>query len=195
MAKFKTQVTPEEARRVWESMESPSYQRVARALTKAGKPVSKSAIYWWAKRGWSKTPDPAKEALDELDSAVPVLTGDALRRLESLAAELDAVDDGVTDEERIARGLRELAACSLTVLRIARVVEPGLIVWHPDRIAVLMEKAGNALLVAIEGLRQLSNIRAADATDITPVHEAEAEPAPLLVGTLEAIRRAREKCK
>jgi hypothetical protein len=194
MAPGSTAATPDDARRVWESMAKPSYRRVALALTQAGKPTTAMTVCRWHGNGWTKKREggaPVPQPLAELDAATPVLTGDALRRIDSLKAELDLDDDGWTDEDMAARGVRELAAASLTALRVARLVDPAVMVEHPDKMGVLFERAGNALLAAIEGLTRLQEIRAAAAKDITPpIHKA---PPPPLAATLEAIRRERER--
>ena len=193
-------VTPADAKAVWESMEKPSVRRVALALTLAGKKVAKSAVDQWKKAGWRREANPVKEPkpLAELDAAVPVLTGDPLKRLASLApgpdpAGRDQCDkkciDDQTDEELVALGLRELVDCTVRVLGVVGTAGAPLVLAEPDKIGVLFEKAGNALLAATECLAKLSEIRGAAATDVTPARDnVVIHP---LAGTLDAIRRAR----
>jgi hypothetical protein len=190
--------TPEDARRVWESMARPTDRRVALALTQAGKPITAMTVCRWRQQGWRKkkpTGTRLPQPLAELDAAIPVLTGDALRRIESLRAEF-VVGNGLTDEDLVARGLRQLASASLNALRVAELVHPQRIVEHPDKIGVLFEKCGNALLAALEGLNRMQELRAASATNITPpIHDAAAEQLPTAEGFLEAIRRAQEESR
>jgi hypothetical protein len=185
--------TPGDARRMWESMARPSHRRVADALTQAGKTVSPSTIRTWHQQGWAFKRAPANAPPGELDAATPVLTGDASRRIASLHAELDPVDEDLTNEERVARALRELADSSLTVLRVVRLADPEQVLAHPDKIGALLERAANALVAAVEGLTSLHKIHASAVTDVAPHRPADADALPPLVGTLEAITRAWEE--
>jgi len=184
-----TEATPDDARRVWESMAKPTYRRVALALTQAGKSTTAVTVCRWHRQGWTKKREiggPVPQPLAELDAATPVLTGDALRRIDSLKAELD-LEDGRTDEDMIARGLRELASASLTALRVARLIDPVRIAENPDKVGVLLERSGNALLAAIDGLTRLQEIRAAVAP---PTPEINPVLIPPLPAALAAIRRS-----
>ena len=184
-------VTPVDAKAVWQSMEKPSPGRVALALALAGKKVSDNTVKRWKKAGWRRGTSPFKEPepMAELDAAVPVLTGDPLKRLASLTPGPSPADDDPSDEERIARGLRELAACTVRVLGVVTGADAALLMAAPDKIGVLLEKAGNALLAAIEGLAKLTEIRGPAAADVTPQRDNVAiHP---LAGMLDAIRRAR----
>jgi hypothetical protein len=99
-------------------------------------------------------------------------------------------DTVASDQERVAAGLRDLAACSSTVLNIVSLADPQLIIAQPDKIGTLLQKVGDALVAATEGLAKLHELRvqAAAATPPGPGTAARQNP---LVGTLEAIRAAR----
>src|SRR5215471_2155579 len=45
-------VTPQEAKRVWDEQRRPSSRGVAKALTRAGRPVHFTAVARWKKREW-----------------------------------------------------------------------------------------------------------------------------------------------
>jgi hypothetical protein len=192
-----TEATPDDARRVWESMAKPTYRRVALALTQAGKPTTAMTVCRWHRQGWTKRREiggPVPQPLAELDAVTPVLTGDALRRIESLKTELDLEDDGWTHEDMIARGLRELASASLTALRVARLIDPVRIAENPDKVGVLLERSGNALLAAIDGLTRLQEVRASVATNITPpTPEVDPLLLPQIIEARAAIRRSLEE--
>jgi hypothetical protein len=98
-------------------------------------------------------------------------------------------DTLASDQERVAAGLRDLAACSSTVLNIVSLADPQLIIAQPDKIGTLLQKVGDALVAATEGLAKLHELRA-QAAAATPEPGTAARQNPL-VGTLEAIRAAR----
>jgi hypothetical protein len=79
MRELRAPVTPEEARRTWESQRHPTPQSVARALRQAGKRISpKTVASWWALSWDPIIPPrhPMEVAMDTLDAAIPLLTGD-----------------------------------------------------------------------------------------------------------------------
>ena len=108
-------------------------------------------------------------------------------------AKATPTDANSTDEEIVARGLREVAACAVAVLGVVKLAEAGAVTAHPDKIGALLERTGKALLAATQGLAELHEIRGVAAADITP-HRAgtgdDGAPHPL-AGTLAAIRKAR----
>lgn len=86
-------VTPEEAKFVWESMRYPSAAKVSAALRAAGRHVSGRAIIDWRRQGWkhegpiddeSRRGSQLQKAAIELNAAVPVLTRDASVQLDQV---------------------------------------------------------------------------------------------------------------
>jgi hypothetical protein len=102
-------------------------------------------------------------------------------------------EGGSLADEDLARALRELAVCSLTVLRVVGAADPDRIIAQPDKIGVLLERTANALVAAVEGLAGLQKIRAAAAAEATSSGPDATDANQTLIGTLEAIRRAREE--
>jgi hypothetical protein len=82
--------TPADAQAVWDSMQTPTTRRVADSLMQAGfAKLSHKTIHRWKEQGWAHkrtgTRQPALvEAKANIDTAVPVLTGDATTRLEDV---------------------------------------------------------------------------------------------------------------
>ena len=72
-------VTPLEAKRVWEEQRRPSARSVAKALTRAGRPVHFTTVARWKKREWqveARLEHPLAAAMRKIDLFVPLLTGD-----------------------------------------------------------------------------------------------------------------------
>jgi hypothetical protein len=96
-------VTPDLAREVWESFERagrrPTARAVALAIAQSGKylPVSYWTIARWAKNKWRPQlrlvkSHPLSEAANEVDAAVPILTGDPLTRASDVCGGICPVD-------------------------------------------------------------------------------------------------------
>ena len=189
-----SKVSPVEAKAIWDSMKRPSARRVVLALNQAGHKVSRRTIQVWQQNGWRRILDPIYEPeRSELDAAVPVLTGDPHKRLDSLKPVRDPPARAMTDEERIACGLRGLADCAVMVMDVLKETKPRLVIAELERIGALLERIGNALVAATRGLATLHELRAVAATDITPPGagaQDEVPPHPL-AGMLSAIRKAR----
>jgi hypothetical protein len=75
--------TSDQALKVWQSMTAPSTRRVATKLSQAGFSVSHMRVARWRRGGWLSQvpqPHPLTRARSSLDDAVPLLTGDQVRR-------------------------------------------------------------------------------------------------------------------
>jgi hypothetical protein len=71
-------VTPLEAKHVWDEQRRPSSRSVAKALTRAGRPVHFTTIARWKKREWqveARLEHPLAAAMRKIDLAVPLLAG------------------------------------------------------------------------------------------------------------------------
>ena len=72
-------VTPQEAKRVWDSQRCPSARSVAKALTQAGRPVHFATVARWRRQGWQTVTSPehpVERARKAVDAASSVLTLD-----------------------------------------------------------------------------------------------------------------------
>jgi hypothetical protein len=114
-------VTPDEAAKVWRSIENPSARRVARALTQAGRRVHFATVARWRAQGFrpvASGPHPIEEAHAGLEVAARLLTGDPALGAEvflrqSKASELESLTDG----ELLRRSTRELLILEITVCK------------------------------------------------------------------------------
>src|SRR5206468_3568933 len=101
---------PELAKSVWNAQWRPSARRVARALTQAGHPVHYTTINRWRSQGWRaiKGEHPLDAARANLDSAVPVLTGDPTTNADDLAdlSQAKAELEKLSDKELLAAAAR-----------------------------------------------------------------------------------------
>jgi hypothetical protein len=112
MSNFPKPVTPDEAKRVWDSQRRPSARTVAKALTQAGRPVHFTTVARWKRQGWRAVETdqhPIEAATKALDVAMPLLTGDPTTTVNSFVNDKDCtVGLGeVTDEQLQARTVRE----------------------------------------------------------------------------------------
>src|SRR6266446_6178579 len=105
---------PALARKVWDSMARPSTRRVARKLGQSGASISHATVARWRNRGWrplEREQHPLEAAREELDDAVPLLTGHPMTMAKVLVEgsaereELEKLPDG----ELLHRVARELA--------------------------------------------------------------------------------------
>jgi hypothetical protein len=134
---------PALARKVWDSMAHPSTRRVARRLRQSGASISHQTVARWRNRGWrplEREQHPLDAGREQLDDAVPLLTGDAttaagdLAKASSERAELEVLPDG----ELLNRAARALAV-DVTVICEAFLRQPEAIVYKPGEVAVLFQ--------------------------------------------------------
>jgi hypothetical protein len=107
-----TPVSPDEARKVWTSIRRPSARRVARALTQAGRPVHFATVARWKAQNWRDVPErlhPLQAAQDELDVAVPVLSGDPATNTSAVVEGSEAAKklEALTDDQLLAKAVRD----------------------------------------------------------------------------------------
>jgi hypothetical protein len=132
-----TSVTPQEAKRVWDSQCEPTPTTVARALTQAGRLVgSKTIARWkaenWPSRGARRNPLDVAEA--RLDTALPLLTGDptssvrSILKMQQTAEMAEHLDEGQRRRLQI-RALRTAGIIiSLEIARRANDIIPEKVV-------------------------------------------------------------------
>jgi len=110
-------VSAEEARLVWASQRRPSARTVATALSQAGRPVHFTTINRWRKRGWCTPPSehPLDRARAALDSAIPLLTGNATSDVADLVQNHPEAEElrQLSDRELIRRAAREIAIATI----------------------------------------------------------------------------------
>jgi hypothetical protein len=132
---------PAQARKVWEGMARPSTRRVAKKLRQSGASISHETVARWRRRGWrplEREQHPLDAGREQLDDAVPLLTGDPITVAEDLAkasserAEIERLPDG----ELLQRAARALAV-DVTVVCEAFLHQPEAVVYKPAELAVL----------------------------------------------------------
>jgi hypothetical protein len=156
--------TPEEARAIYADMVAkhgkPSDRAVAKALTASGRPVSHKAIGRWRKKGWTREEDPSDPVL-EMDAATPALTGDPMKRLDSLPP-LDG-DREAQWEVMFGEGL----VAGTKIMRAIQAADDAVILGNPSGIAALYGKAFDVLLNAKPTVNEIK--RGTDkVADVTP---------------------------
>jgi hypothetical protein len=129
MRELRAPVTPEEARRTWESQRHPTPQGVARALRQAGKKISAKTVASWSALNWDPIippRHPMEVAMDTLDSAIPLLTGDPASSVRNiLQMQQDAKTlESLTEAELCKETTRTLLKATIVInLAIARHVD------------------------------------------------------------------------
>jgi hypothetical protein len=112
----RTSVTPEEAKRIWESQREPTPTTVARALTQAGRRVD-------SQTSRPQRRDPLDIAEDRLDAALPLLTGDPTSSVRSLLKmqETAQIAEHLDEDQRRRLQIRALRTAGIVIsLELAR---------------------------------------------------------------------------
>jgi hypothetical protein len=145
--------TPNLAKTVWGSQQSPSARSVARALTQSGRPVHFTTVNRWRAHDWrdAKGQHPLDQARAALESALPLMTGDATSTIEGLVdrsperQNLEALSDG----ELLRKAARELAVAVYVVARMTlRQEAEALVITRTGAVAVLMRALADAIRFA-----------------------------------------------
>jgi len=131
--------TPAEAQAIWDSLEQPTFQKVANAFKAQGRPIGHVAIWNWKQAGWSRVTAKnaaakATRAIEKIAAAVPALTGDPMTILSDILTGNDVVpgerhDDELNNDKRHndARGNAERAEHALlSAMRTARAVNDAI---------------------------------------------------------------------
>jgi hypothetical protein len=97
--------TPAEAGAVWDSLEQPSFHKVAAAFKAQGRQISHGTIWKWKQAGWSDVTAKnavakATRAIEKIAAAVPALTGDPRSTLSDILTGNKAVTDERSNDER-----------------------------------------------------------------------------------------------
>jgi hypothetical protein len=172
------QATPALAKAVWERQRSPSARPVARALTQAGKPVHFVTVARWRKRNWRADPavHPVEQALADLESALPLVTGNPASTIDDLIGDRPGRDElgQLTDAQLLKRAARELA---MAVVMVAHVVmrQAALVLTKPGEVGILFRSLAACAQAITAGFAQATNVQAAGSD--------HAEPQPSKTGT------------
>jgi hypothetical protein len=106
--------TPALAKTVWQCQRWPSARSVARSLTQSGRPVHYTTVSRWRRSGWRADPTahPLDKARADLESALPLVTGNPATTIEELFGVRPSRDEleQLTDAQLLKR-----AAASLPV--------------------------------------------------------------------------------
>ena len=93
-----TDVTPEEAKKIWDTFEDPTPRKVARALASTGRIVGSATIQRWHDNDWiRKTQGPKVFDIAEsnIDVNIGVLTKNPRVRLRQLVPYTDSFTDAI----------------------------------------------------------------------------------------------------
>jgi hypothetical protein len=134
LAELPPPVTSLEAKRVWDQQRRPSARNVAKALTRAGRPVHFTTVARWKKREWQVEPrleHPLTAAMRKVDLFVPLLTADPTTKA------ADIVQDIVRAmPETAAQGPDKLIREScITMIILLRLIMQKLIALNPLEVA------------------------------------------------------------
>jgi hypothetical protein len=157
---------PAQAQKIWESMRNPSTRRVATKLRQSGASISHMTVARWRNRGWralEREQHPLEVAREQLDDAVPLLTGDPMTTTKVLVEgsaereELEKLPDG----QLLRQAARE-AATAVTVVGRAFLRQPEAIIYKPGELAVLFRALTACVEAASAALAQAANPKTGD---------------------------------
>jgi hypothetical protein len=130
-------VTPAEAKAVWESLDQPTTRKVSQVLTAQGRPVCFQTVAIWRKAGWRRTVPSPGETLDNSIAAVigkPNATVEDLPPIDPLPRDLPIV-------QALEETCRDGLDAARTVFRMVG-ANPKLIDSMPANVGVMLEKTG-----------------------------------------------------
>jgi hypothetical protein len=142
-----TDVTPAEAKAVWESLGKPSSRKVSQLLAAHGRVVSSQTVARWRSAGWPVVASRTREGLDNSIAAIigkPNATVGDLPPVAPFAPDLPIMQ---ALEETCRDGLN----AARTVFRLI-VTDPALIRSMPVSIGVMLEKTGTLVAKLAEAL-------------------------------------------
>ena len=135
--------TPGLARVVWDQQPRPSARSVARALTRAGRRVHFTTIARWKATGWrssERDQHPLDAAREELDAAVPLLTGDPLTKVADIVAAYEAREElsKLSDQDLLHDAIRETSIALIVVTHEVQRCIADLVGNRPAEFGVLL---------------------------------------------------------
>ncbi len=173
-------VTPAEAKAVWESLDRPSTRKVAQVLTARGWPVSFQTVAIWRKAGWRRAVPSPDEILDNSIAGVigkPNATVEDLPPIEPLPRDLPIVqvlEETCRDGFHAARAVFKMVGD-----------DPKLLRSMPTNVGVMLEKTGVLVARLAEALGGRDAILERGMKDVSPGRGRTRENDPLA----EAIER------
>jgi hypothetical protein len=138
-SKLPSPLTAQEAKREWDAQRCPSSRSVARALTRAGRPIHFTTIARWKRQGWgalTASEHPLTKAMTALDLALPLLTGDPTSKAADILRGIESRGQNKTDG--IPRIFREACLISIVLSKELSLYHPELVVQRPVHSAVLL---------------------------------------------------------
>jgi hypothetical protein len=151
---------PAQAQKVWASMRNPSTRRVARKLRQSGASISHMTIARWRNQGWRslERQHPLDAAREQLDDAVPLLSGDPMTMAKVLVQESPerAELEKLPDAELVRRAARELAV-DVTVVCEAFLRQPEAVIYKPGELALLFRALTACVQAASGAFAQAGN--------------------------------------
>jgi hypothetical protein len=116
-------VNPLEAKRVWDHQRRPSSRTVAKALTRAGRPVHFTTIARWRKREWQVQPrleHPLAVVMRKVDLFVPLLTGDPTSKAADIVGGIfgAASSRSMTSDQDLDQVIRQSCITSIILPRL-----------------------------------------------------------------------------
>ena len=156
LAKLPPPVNALEAKRVWDQQRRPSSRSVAKALTRAGRPVHFTTVARWKKREWQVEPrleHSLTAAMRKVDLFVPLLTGDPARKATDIVGGIfgAASSQSMTSGKDVDQIIRQSCITSIILLRL---VLQKLIALKPLDIAEFGKTNAQVLLAATEAMVQ-----------------------------------------
>jgi hypothetical protein len=157
MRELRTRVTPEEAKRVWDSQRHPTPRSVARALSQTGRKVDSKTIARWEAQNWKSGPEQRRlleAAEDGLDTALPLLTWDPTLSIRGILKmqETAKMVESLTEEELLRLRTRVLRiALIVTSLELARRAKE-LVPERPEEFAHLLRAITQAFKVSLSAV-------------------------------------------
>ena len=160
-------VTPLEAKRVWGEQRRPSARSVAKALTRAGRPIHFTTVARWKKREWQVEVNlerPLAAAMRKIDLFAPLLTGDPTTKA------VDTIRD-LLRATRAANRMSEdlgpdqvIRESYITMIILVRLLRLKVLAYNPLAIAEFGTTVAEACLAAAKAQVQLQALqRAKDA--------------------------------
>jgi hypothetical protein len=156
--------TPDLAKAVWSRQQSPSARSVARALTQSGRQVHFTTVNRWRAHDWrdAKGRHPFDQARADLQSALPLMTGDPTSTIDELVRsspegeQLDKLSDG----ELLRKAARELArAVYLIAHMMLRQEAEALVITRTTAVAVLMRALADSMRWVTTAFGQVRDMR------------------------------------
>lgn len=197
-----TDVSPAEAKLVWDTLPHPSATRVAARFRSIGRPISANAITKWKKNGWREANllyTAHQHAAGQLDKTVALLTGDpttgladvapypaefpnpngahntrAIARTENISA-ITAMIDNMTDVELLRTLNKRAQGFVAVIMEEASTQRKNLVSTAPDQLGRLIESCARMLEVANDGAAKVLDIEERKMKTVSNLSQVDAD--------------------